>query len=74
MKDAKYQKTIQITIHSDESILPGDEVKVFGTIDRATDFITDTGRLFPYQEYEVSKGIVGIISNGSITIISPGTF
>ncbi len=73
-QDRQYKKLVQVTIDMQSSLLPGDVVRVFGTITQAQDFMTDTGRLFPYKNYLQSKGIMGLVSHASVTIISKGRF
>ncbi len=72
VKDSEYKKSVQATVRGQTVVLPGDTVKVQGTIKRPEDFITDTGRLFDYDGYLQSKGIVGIVSPAMVIPITQG--
>ncbi len=72
VQDNAYHQNIQVTMRSDSAALPGDTVQVKGTIDRPTDFLTDTGRLFPYQQYLASKDIAGTVPIAQVTSIETG--
>ncbi len=74
VQDTQYKKDLQVTIHSQNTFLPGDGVKVFGTMQMPTDFVTDTGRMFSYQSYMQSKSIVGLMPAASVSMISSGNF
>ncbi len=74
VRDRDFNQLIQVTLHANTTALPGDTVKVFGTLQQPEDFMTNTGRLFPYQAYLQSKGIAGTVPLGSISIISVGGF
>jgi competence protein ComEC len=74
VKDLQYKFLVQVSVHSKNILLPGDSVKVYGTLDQPEDFMTNTGRLFPYRNYLASKGIVAIVSNAEIIVISQGKF
>ncbi len=74
VKDSHYAVLLQATLHSQSTLLPGDTVTVKGIIVHPQDFMTPTGRLFPYQNYLQSKGIVALINNASVAIISTGSF
>jgi competence protein ComEC len=74
VKDQTFNHLVQVTLHSTTTALPGDIVKVFGTIQQPQDFITSSGRLFPYQSYLQSKNIIGIVPLASISIVSNGNF
>lgn len=74
VKDNHFHQLVQVTIHSQTAALPGDTVKVQGIVQRPADFMTDTGRLFPYRDYLASKGIVGLVNNGSVSLAAQGSF
>ena len=56
------------------SVLPGDSIKVHGRIQKPKDFVSDTGRVFHYQDYLESKRIVAVMYQPEITIIEHGSF
>jgi competence protein ComEC len=72
VKENQFRKTIQVTLKSKTVALPGDTVSVFGQLEKPKDFLTDTGRTFEYENYLRSKGIVAIMGNGSVHVVSPG--
>ncbi|MDB5255068.1 MAG: internalization-related competence protein ComEC/Rec2, competence protein ComEC protein [Candidatus Nomurabacteria bacterium] len=74
VKEVQSGKTIQVSLHSKTAALPGDTVSVFGQLEKPKDFLTDTGRTFEYQNYLRSKGIVAIVSNGSVHVSALGRF
>ncbi len=74
VRDNHFKKNIQVTIRSKTATLPGDTIQVRGQIEKPKDFITDTGRVFEYKNFLQSKGIIGLVSNSSISIVSPGSF
>lgn len=62
---------LEVTAEAARSVLPKDIVRARGTVMAPKDFMTDTGRVFPYQAYLASKGIVGRLS-APLTIVSTG--
>ncbi|MDB5188602.1 MAG: internalization-related competence protein ComEC/Rec2, competence protein ComEC protein [Candidatus Nomurabacteria bacterium] len=74
VRDRQFDQLIQVTIHSQNNFLPGDTVKVYGTLQSPQDFMTNTGRLFGYHDYLQSKGIVAIVPIASVTLVSSGNF
>jgi predicted membrane metal-binding protein len=74
VKEEKYKKLLQITLHTSSALLPGDTVVMKGVISRPQDFMTATGRMFPYQQYLQSKGIVGLINNPILVYATTGGF
>ncbi|HTH93542.1 MAG TPA: ComEC/Rec2 family competence protein [Candidatus Paceibacterota bacterium] len=65
---------IQITTTSQIDALPGDTIKAIGVVEQPKDFMTNTDRLFPYQNYLLSKGIYGIVKNADVTVLFKGHF
>jgi predicted membrane metal-binding protein len=74
IQDDKFTLLLQATISSNTNALPGDTVSLFGAVQQAQDFMTDTGRMFPYQEYLGSKNVAGTITVSSIKILQKGGF
>jgi len=74
IKDAQYKKLLQVTAHSSIIVLPGDTINVRGSINHPEDFMTDTGRMFPYQKYLLSKNIAATVPLARIATISSGHF
>lgn len=68
--DTEYDKKLQLTIRDRSTLLPGDNVTVRGEVKRPEDFTTDTGRVFEYEAFLASKGIVGLVAN---PIVGPVT-
>jgi competence protein ComEC len=74
VKEKSFHKTIQVSLNTHTAALPGDTVAVFGQIEKPKDFLTDTGRTFEYQNYLRSKGIVGVVRNAAMQVVSLGGF
>jgi competence protein ComEC len=74
VKEEKYKKLLQVTFHASSMLLPGDTVVVKGVISRPQDFMTATGRIFPYQQYLQSKGIMGLINKPVVMHTAKGSF
>ncbi len=64
--DKEYDQRLQVSVSGDIDVLPGDNVSVRGDVKAPEDFVTDTGRIFGYQEYLGSKGIVGLVNNAIV--------
>lgn len=60
VRDTVYGVRIRVTSHSVEELLPGDSVRISGIIERPQDFVTDTNRLFHYEQYVKSKHIQAV--------------
>lgn len=69
-----FDQSVQVTIHAATEALPGDTVKASGAMQQPEDFITDTGRLFPYHDFLQSKGVAATIPLGNVAVISRGGF
>lgn len=74
IKDKKFNENIQVTTYTRFEVLPGDSIEIAGAVQQPKDFLTDTGRLFPYQKYLASKNIMGTITASESRIISKGNF
>lgn len=74
VRDMQYKKLLQIAVRSNTDVLPGDTVSVHGVLEKPEDFLTDTGRLFPYKNYLQSKGIVALVNNASLQRVAKGGF
>lgn len=56
-----------------ETVFPGDQVSVRGKVEVPKDFVTDSGRVFPYQAYLLSRGVAATISFPELHVIEKGT-
>lgn len=65
---------IQVTLREKQSLLPGDHISVRGNVEQAEDFVTDTGRVFDYDQYLASKGVDAVIQRGQIVFLEKGSF
>jgi competence protein ComEC len=72
VNDQLFSHAVQVTSSSDLGFLPGDSIQVAGAVQQPQDFMTDTGRIFPYQAYLQSKDIAGTMNNAHVKIISRG--
>lgn len=68
--DKQYDQKLQVSTKEKIEVLPGDHVSVRGSVEAPEDFVTDSGRIFGYEAYLGSKGIVGLVKNA---IIGPVT-
>ncbi len=50
----------------------GDEVMVKGKLKKPKDFVTDAGRVFPYQKYLAKDDIYYILSSPTVTLLRKG--
>ncbi len=66
VRDIDYGKKLQVSVRGKVQVLPGDMRTVRGSVQRPEDFVTDTGRLFGYEAYLASKGIVGVVREGML--------
>jgi ComEC/Rec2-related protein len=61
--DKQYDQKLQVSTTEKVEVLPGDHVTVRGSVEAPEDFVTDSGRIFGYEAYLASKGIVGLVRN-----------
>lgn len=73
VNDTVYNEHIRITRFQEFAVLPGDVLSISGAVEQPQDFLGNTGRIFAYQEYLESKGIVAAMQNPDITVIKKGT-
>ena len=71
--DTIHEQKVQVST-SRLDLLPGDMITVRGNVQAPEDFLTDTGRLFPYREYLESKGIVARVSFAQVVIVEKGAW
>jgi competence protein ComEC len=71
VKDVDFKKKVRVAMHSSD-LLPGDTILVKGVVLPPEDFLTDTGRIFPYEQYLESKGIVGLVRDADVLLIEKG--
>lgn len=64
--DKQYDQKLQVSTKEKIEVLPGDHVSVRGSVEAPEDFMTDSGRIFGYEAYLASKGIVGLVRNAII--------
>ncbi len=74
VRDTDLDVKLQASMHRDEGLLPGDRVTVRGSVVAPQDFVTDSGRIFGYQAYLSSKGVVGIVNSPAVVIVEEGKF
>ena len=72
VRDEVYDERIQVTLYEHMAVLPGDRVQVKGIIEQPQDFVTDTGRMFEYRNYLVSKKIRAVSTNAELVLIQEG--
>lgn len=65
---------IQVALREKQELLPGDKVSVRGKIELPEDFVTETGRIFDYDQYLASKGVDAVVGFGQISKIESGDF
>lgn len=63
---------IQVTLREKQDLLPGDKVSIRGKVELPEDFVTDTGRMFDYDQYLASKGIEAVMGFGQVTKLESG--
>ena len=68
--DTQHNQKLQVRSPQQVQVLPGDFVSVRGVVAPIEDFVTDSGRVFAYEAYMGSKGIVGVVTK---PIIGPVT-
>lgn len=66
------QVAIQVTLREKQNFLPGDKISVRGKVELPEDFITDTGRIFDYDQYLSSKGIEAVVGFGQVVKLQNG--
>jgi competence protein ComEC len=65
---------VQVTLREKQDLLPGDIVSVRGKVELPEDFVTDTGRIFDYDQYLSSKGIDAVVGFGQVVKMDEGKF
>jgi competence protein ComEC len=65
---------VQVTLREKQQLLPGDSVSVRGKVEKPEDFVTDTGRIFDYDQYLSSKGVDVVVGFGQVVKIENGNF
>ncbi|HRH24855.1 MAG TPA: ComEC/Rec2 family competence protein [Candidatus Paceibacterota bacterium] len=65
---------IQATLYKQTNLSVGDRVAVRGNIEKAEDFVTETGRTFDYDGYLESKGVEAVMRNPQIKLLEEGKF
>ncbi len=60
---------VQVELSHINNILPGDYISFRGQVKEPENFVTDSGRIFPYKQYLSSKGIDAIVNNAQIANI-----
>jgi competence protein ComEC len=73
VKDTEFKQKVRVSMYGYD-VLPGDHVSVKGTIMPPEDFATDTGRIFPYEQYMESKGIAGTVNRAQVALLEAGSF
>lgn len=63
---------VQVTLREKQELLPGDHVSVRGKVELAEDFVTDTGRVFDYDQYLASKGVDLVVQRGQVVLLRQG--
>jgi len=63
VKDAEYDRRIQVIQYDQNEVRAGDKITFDAVIERPEDFVTETGRLFHYEEYLLSKKISAVTRN-----------
>lgn len=74
VRDAMFDERLQASVTGVVELLPGDIITVRGTVVPPQDFVTDSGRIFGYQAYLVSKGIVGLVNNPTVVLVDEGSW
>ncbi len=72
--DKEFDQRLQGSVTQDIDILPGDNITVRGEVEPPEDFMTNTGRIFGYQAYLGSKGIVGLVNNAIVGPVMSRSF
>lgn len=67
-------EVVQVTLRDKSSFFPGDGVSVRGVVELPEDFVTDTGRVFDYDQYLSSRGIDVVMNHGQVVLIKKGGF
>ncbi len=65
---------VQVSLREKQNILPGDTVSVRGKVELPEDFVTDTGRIFDYDNYLSSRGVDAVVGFGQVVKIKEGRF
>jgi competence protein ComEC len=73
VRESEYLQNIQVSTVK-TTVLPGDIVTVKGIAKIPQDFQTNTGRLFPYQTYLLSKDVVAQVTNAQVEYVQRGNF
>ncbi|MEK7106268.1 MAG: ComEC/Rec2 family competence protein [Patescibacteria group bacterium] len=63
---------VQVTLREKQRVLPGDAVSVRGKVELPEDFVTNTGRLFDYDQYLSSKGVDAVVGFGQVVKLEDG--
>lgn len=63
---------VQVTLREKQLLLPGDSVSVRGKVEKPEDFVTDTGRIFDYDQYLFSKGVDAVVGFGQVVKTGDG--
>lgn len=66
--DTKYKYKIRVHTNR-QDLLSGEILNITGDILKPEDFLTDSGRFFPYQKYLLSKDIVAVMYYPDIYIL-----
>ncbi|MBP6904581.1 MAG: ComEC/Rec2 family competence protein [Candidatus Pacebacteria bacterium] len=74
VRDVMFDERLQVSVTGVVELLPGDTVTVRGTVAPPQDFVTDSGRIFGYQAYLASKGIVGLVNNPTVVLVDEGAW
>ncbi len=72
VRDSVYDERLQASVVGDIELLPGDRITVRGSVEAPEDFVTNSGRIFGYQAYLSSKGIVGLVKNPTVVLVKEG--
>ena len=72
--DEEYGERLQVSVRGSLAVLPGDHLGVRGEVEVPEDFETGTGRIFAYQAFMESKGIVGIASSAIVGPVMSHSF
>lgn len=70
----KSDTNIQVTLREKQDLLPGDKVSVRGKVELPEDFVTETGRVFDYDQYLNSKGVDAVVGFGQVVKVESGRF
>lgn len=72
--DQTYHKQLQVSVLGRAAVLPGDRLTVRGEVAPPEDFVTDTGRIFGYEAYMKSKGVVGLVRQATLGPVTSHRF